>query len=479
MNNILNDAYNELYSIIEIIFKYFSKTILSEDEYTEFKSLIQYTLYTFFPELLIYYNDNNLILLKKYKVNLNYLTSEQVEDQYNKNRHNIKCISNTQKLLFNKYEHLINLPQPAQKSKEWFDMRYNMITASSCGTAIGKCKYTSIKKILLDKIGLGEPFKENENVYHGKKYEKVATMIYEEIYNTKIGEFGLIQHPYLSYIGASPDGISMSITLDNKINKLLGRMLEIKCPTRRKICTTGKIYGDITPSYYWIQCQTQLEVGELDECDFWQCNITEYKSKEDFEKDNIFHSIHTESQIYNQDENTENMIELEKKNIDIRLRRGLIIEFLPKDTSNIPKDELHIWYSKYIYPDKLLKTPLEYEKWSNNIITNIELYYPELIKDYYYNRKVYWKLNQSHNELIIRQPNWFEKNKNYFQQFWNRVLYYRNNMNEAKEDIVDQSLSNLFLLNLNTDKIPIIKKISNKLKEENKINSKIDDDPFI
>ena len=52
-------------------------------------------------------------------------------------------------------------------------------------------------------------------------------------------------------------------------------------------------------------------------------------------------------------------------------------------------------------------------------------------------------------------------------------------MNEAKEDIVDQSLSNLFLLNLNTDKIPIIKKISNKLKEENKINSKIDDDPFI
>ena len=49
-------------------------------------------------------------------------------------------------------------------------------------------------------------------------------MIYEHIYNSKVGEFGLIQHPTISYLGASPDGVSMSLTLDGKPNKLLGRM---------------------------------------------------------------------------------------------------------------------------------------------------------------------------------------------------------------------------------------------------------------
>ena len=71
-----------------------------------------------------------------------------------------------------------------------------MITASSCAGAIGEIKYedSKPKSFILEKLGLGKGFKENDFVYHGKKYEKIAILIYEQIYNSKIGEFGLIPH---------------------------------------------------------------------------------------------------------------------------------------------------------------------------------------------------------------------------------------------------------------------------------------------
>ena len=51
-----------------------------------------------------------------------------------------------------------------------------------------------------------------------------------------------------------------------------------------------------------------------------------------------------------------------------------------------------------------------------------------------YNCVVYWKLELSHNELIIRQKEWFENNKHLFETFWNRVMYYRNNMDQSVDD---------------------------------------------
>ena len=89
----------------------------------------------------------------------------------------------------------------------------------------------------------------------GVKYEEVAVMIYEQRNSMKVFEYGCIPHPVYDFIGASPDGITDS-----------GIMLEIKCPSSRKI--TGVI-----PSYYWCQVQTQLEVCELDRCDFLECKL--------------------------------------------------------------------------------------------------------------------------------------------------------------------------------------------------------------
>lgn len=469
MNNDHKELFIEIYTFIKTeifgIKDDIEKYELNKKTYNDLIDMIIETIITFFPELnyIIPYIDNQIISynymiqnlnfnVQFFNFNQNFKTCEERDLFYDINKNNQKVINYssltlTEKKLFNQYEYLINLPQPVQKSKEWFEMRNNMVTASSCGAVIGECKYQPIKSVILDKVGLGQKFKENKFVYHGKKYEKIAIMIYEIIYNSKVGEFGLIQHPTLSYLGASPDGISMSLTLDGKLNKFMGRMLEIKCPPSRTIINYGKIKGEICPDYYWVQVQIQLECCDLPECDFWQCHLIEYKNKDEFMNDDISNLIHTENQIYKQDISTTIEDEPSKIKIDDRIRRGAIIELLPDDRSIVPENDLVIWYAKYIYPPTILMTPSEYNKWTTETINNLPTLYPDMVENYTFSRVVYWKLQLSHNELIMRQPEWFEQYKPQFEKFWNRVLYYREHKNEAKIDLFDKRVSNELFLN--------------------------------
>lgn len=496
----MDNDIDELSGIFNTVYSYYvsdeDDTLLEEDV-EDFKSMLIDTIKTFYPHLNYIINDIDNNLNISYKIdgfnferikkkcltnidfNYNFSTCEERDEFFNKNRNNPEVINfneltEQQKKLFNQYEFLINQPQPEQKSKEWFDKRNNMITASSCGAVIGQCKYTPIKKVLLDKIGLGEKFKENLFVYHGKKYEKIAIMIYENIYNTKVGEFGLIQHTTISYLGASPDGISTTLTLDGKINKLIGRMIEIKCPPSRKICNLGLIKGDICPDYYWVQVQIQLECCDLPECDFWQCHLIEYKTEKEFFDDPVDNLIHSDNQITIQDELTEVKEEPSKVYIDRRIRKGAIIEMLPIDRSKIPDREPAEWYGKYIYPPNILMTSDEYKKWWSSTISNLNTLYPQLVKHYRYSRVVFWKLELSHNELITRQPEWFNKYRNHYAKFWDRVLYYRNHQDEAREDLIEQRLSNDVFLNTTTDRIPKTNTITKKTLSNIFISNKSD-----
>lgn len=67
------------------------------------------------------------------------------------------------------------------------------------------------------------------------------------------------------FLGASPDGISDYDFV----------MLEIKCPPRRVICGTPT-------DYYWAQMQGQLEVCDLERCDFLECKLAEFNSSDEY-----------------------------------------------------------------------------------------------------------------------------------------------------------------------------------------------------
>jgi putative phage-type endonuclease len=160
----------------------------------------------------------------------------------------------------------INASLPAQRSPEWYIFRENMITASDWGKVMGYIG-TDVE-LLRNKLGVTQ-FKGNAATQFGTKYEPVATSIYERRMDKKIIDFGCLRHPNpdLFFLGASPDGISED-----------GVMLEIKCPTSREILP-------IPTTYYWAQMQGQMEICDLERCDFLECKIEEYADEESYLED--------------------------------------------------------------------------------------------------------------------------------------------------------------------------------------------------
>jgi putative phage-type endonuclease len=174
---------------------------------------------------------------------------------------------------------LQNMPQPEQKTEAWYKFRYGLMTAS----AIGKIFSTEAQRnsLIYEKCN---PFEQNANgqylsnsvnspLHWGNKYEYVSIMVYSHMYKTTVTEFGCIQHPTYSCIGASPDGINV----DEKSPRF-GRMLEIKNIVNRDI--TG-----IPMELYWIQMQIQMETCDLPECDFLETRFKEYENEDDFYAD--------------------------------------------------------------------------------------------------------------------------------------------------------------------------------------------------
>ena len=351
----------------------------------------------------------------------------------------------------NIYQKLASQYYPAQRSKEWFEMRDKMITASDGGTIVGVNPYEKNYNFISKKVH-GKPFETSMACYHGKKMEQVATMIYEYRMNVKVMEFGLCQHPTYNFLGASPDGIVSNYKLKTKNDKewdelfeelkliknnedkikflnsncyktkYVGRMLEIKCPTGRKIImdeNAPEVYGvhgepikqlyydvkkGICPTYYWVQVQLQLQCCNLDECDFWQMSITEYKNKEEFDNDT--------------NENTGWL------NNQFKMEKGAFIQILPKQqlTNNILSHEDKIYnYANFIYPPKINMTIKEIEKWIFTTLQNLN----ETHSDYVFDKIIYWKVENSRNITIKRDDKWFNENLSKFKESWDLVLFFR------------------------------------------------------
>lgn len=148
-------------------------------------------------------------------------------------------------------EKLISKEYAAQRSAEWLELRGNMLTASDAATAIGLNPYEKPEGLILKKCG-HKKFDGNQATFHGNKYEDEARDIYCDQYGEVCHEIGLYPHPQYKWLGGSPDGVTES-----------GKLVEIKCPLRRKI--TPEV-----PVYYMPQIQLLLDILDLEEAVFIQ-----------------------------------------------------------------------------------------------------------------------------------------------------------------------------------------------------------------
>jgi putative phage-type endonuclease len=281
---------------------------------------------------------------------------------------------------------LKQLKLPEQRSPEWYEMRKDKLTASSMASALGKCHFTSRNELLLDKI-IEKPYVANPITEHGVKYEDVAIQFYEELYNTKIVDFGMIPHPEFEAFGASPDGICD----DTGNDEYVGRMVEIKCPPKRKFTKT-------VPPHYWQQVQGQLEVCNLDECDFFQVKIVDYESYEEYCKD-IF-------------------------TIDDDILPG-------RNKHNYPKG-VTLTYKvgetlSYVYCE-LNKTNEEYLTWIES-----------QTKENLFETK-WWNIERYETTLVVRDKQWWLENMEHILSFYKDLLYYKGvgNVDELRNKVEEE-----------------------------------------
>ncbi len=283
--------------------------------------------------------------------------------------------------IYNTMVELKQLKLPDQRSEEWYKIRENLLTASSLADALGKGHFQTRDDLLISKTSesRGEISKAVRDIMQwGVAYEEVATMFYEHLHNLEVIEFGLIPHPKLSVFGASPDGIN-DITSPKH---LIGRMLEIKCPPKRK-------FTHEVPKHYWMQMQGQLEVCDLEECDFLQVKIEEYSCIREYEKDVLFDTG------------------IQHGKTSEGLPKGLVLEYTVDDV-------LTYKYSPWLSSvDGILN-------WRNNMVQELGVSCKEK----------WWKITRYECTLVRRDREWWNSVVPDIIGFWGDVVHYRKVGNE-------------------------------------------------
>ena len=262
-----------------------------------------------------------------------------------------------------------SVDQPEQRTKEWFDFRWNGLSASNLYLALdsdakqnqliySKCKPIDYKKKMGTNIFSA--------CHNGHKFEPLSIMIYEKKYNTKVGEFGCIKHRNIDFLRASPDGIN----IDEKSNRF-GRMVEVKNPVSREI--DGKPKKE-----YWVQMQIQMEVWNLQECDFLETAIKSYNNEEEFVQDGDSFTRTKDGKM-----------------------KGVIVQFYDKNEPHyeypeidITEKEFDIWYDKIIEKNSNIT-------WIGNI---------------------YWYMYDYSCILVPRNNMWFRKIEPDIKETWNTIL---------------------------------------------------------
>ncbi len=270
---------------------------------------------------------------------------------------------------------LQNIPQPEQRTPEWYVFRNSTLTASNIYKIF--ISESSQSQLIIEKCQPSDASKYKNNnlnspMHWGQKYEPVSVLYYEHINNTKVSEFGCIPHSEYSYIAASPDGI-----ICDENSAIYGRMLEIKNVVSREI-------NGIPKMEYWIQMQIQMEVCDLNECDFLETKFLEYTDLEEYKED----------------------YEL---NISSNKHCGFIMQF------SINNEDVHYEYAPFNLHNV---DSIEYIEWTNQMLEkNIK---------YSYVRNIYWKLEIISCILVLRNKLWFKHIQPYIETFWNALVSEKN-----------------------------------------------------
>ena len=312
---------------------------------------------------------------------------------------------------------LADVPQSVQRTKEWYETRHKLITASNAYKVFEnestrnqliyeKCQPLKIEEPTLAKY---EQVNTTTAMHWGQKYEPVSVMYYESTFSTKVSEYGCIQHDTYHFLGASPDGI-----ISDPLLPRFGRMIEIKNIVNRDI-------DGIPKKEYWIQMQLQMETCDLNECDFLETRFIEYGGYTEFAADGTF---------------------LLSKNEELK---GIIMYFSSQDGKPVyvykPLHMVEDYYNSIWEQEQIDEQTKNGNSWIKNI---------------------YWHLNEVSCVLVLRNRKWFKDTIHKMEEVWDIILKERvsgcehrapNKRSKKSVDIAETSC--LLQLNKGSGKVTI------------------------
>jgi putative phage-type endonuclease len=265
-----------------------------------------------------------------------------------------------------KIKSLQDAPQIPQRSQEWYKNYSKVLTASEFSALFSQTKRR--KDLVYSKVNappeqnifrLACPTEEMNALGWGIRFEPVVKQLLEYRDKCKVFEPGRLQHPTNTHLAASPDGV---IEQASHLYQL-GRLVEIKCPYSRTI-------GGEIPLDYWIQMQIQMEVCDVDECEYIEATILSRKANQ-----------------------------TEPVDLSGTTYQGIL--YLLENTKK-PGD------FKYIYGD----------------VGSEEM--PPLPQGYVWKETIPWGLNTWHRKIVSRDRAWYEATKPWQESFWNDVEKARN-----------------------------------------------------
>jgi hypothetical protein len=206
------------------------------------------------------------------------------------------CIDENQKLFANvelpntymssikredKLDSLINRPQMAQRSQEWYADADICLTASQFSTLFKGPRVRGT--LVLEKAKIIEKTARTNRISclskdmspfdWGIRFEPVIRQIYCDLTKTDVVELGRLRHQTDPKLAASPDGLVTKDLDESSTYKRVGTFVEFKAPVTR-------VLNKKVPEDYYMQMQIQMEVGDVDACDYFEVKFkSQYNSK--------------------------------------------------------------------------------------------------------------------------------------------------------------------------------------------------------
>jgi len=282
--------------------------------------------------------------------------------------------------------------QYKQRSREWYEYRAGLITASNLWKVLShsqsvqnsliyeKCKPFVMSSSLTQSIDGGDESQTQSynsvntcTPFHwGNKYEPLSVKIYEKKYNTRVAEFGCIRHPAYPFIGASPDGINV-----DRESPRYGRMIEVKNIYNRDI--TG-----IPKDEYWVQMQFQMETCGLTQCDFIETRFKEYATETEFYANEFVHDTRGVI-LYFVERESMLMGNINPHYVYMPLDCSLEKDHLDQwisDTKESMKSKYHLYEVIYWYLDEFSCVLVELNKlWIDHVIPKVDCFWQIICKE--------------------------------------------------------------------------------------------------